>query len=209
MTYDLLVKKLDMMEKRYLSGEEIRVYCEIIGLDYYAAIGYLTRHRHVYRILKGIFYKPNIGERKLKKIEVNHLDAVAEALKMKKVKNWYLGMESAIRMNHATHEFFTTDTIINDAIFRKNPMMILGNKVRFIKVKSSLTKTGIKKNGKLRYASLEKTVLDMVYLSKYRGKTDAEIKNSIIPLLDHCSMETLRRYAKTYTVSTERFIASL
>jgi hypothetical protein len=36
MTYDFLVKKLNMMEKNYLFADEIRVYCKVIGLDYYA-----------------------------------------------------------------------------------------------------------------------------------------------------------------------------
>ncbi len=209
MAYDLLVKKLTLLKKSYLSAAEIRAYCSVLRLDYYAAIGYLTRHKHLHRILKGIFYRPTIAERKLKTIPVTHVEALAEALRMKKVTHWYLGLETALMMHHLTHEFFTTDTIINDTIFRKHTVAVLGRKVRFIKVKRSLFRKGISRVGHAPCASVEKTVLDMVYLSKYRGLPDAEIEARIRPLLAPCSRAALVALSKDYNASTARFILSL
>ena len=128
---------------------------------------------------------------------------------MKKVTHWYLGLETALMMHHLTHEFFTTDTIINDTIFRKHTVAVLGRKVRFIKVKRSLFRKGISRVGHAPCASVEKTVLDMVYLSKYRGLPDAEIEARVRPLLAPCSRAALVALSKDYNASTARFILSL
>jgi len=208
MAYGLLVKKLNMEEKRYLSSKEIRAYCAILGMRYYDAIRYLTRHKYLLTILRGTFYKPRMEERKLGIIAINHLDALAEALNKKKV-NWYFGLETALKLNSITHEFFAVDTVITDAIHRAEPVQVLGNRVHFIKVKKALFRAGIKHNGTLRYADVEKTILDTIYLSRYRGSTEAEIKNSVTPLLAHCSKEKLRVYAKYYNAPVEGFVETL
>jgi hypothetical protein len=206
MNYGLLVRKLNLVKKKYLTSNEIKEYCKIIEMPYYDAIIYLTRHKHLYTLLRGIFYKPGIEERKMKKISVNHLEALAEALKLKGITNWYLGLESALKINNATHEFFTVDVIINDKIYRKKPVYILGNKIRFIKIKSSLAKIGVEKSGILRFSDIEKTVLDSIYLSKYTGLNDEEIKNKISPLIKFCAKKKLSEYSSYYNTTTKKLL---
>ena len=121
MTYKLLTRKLYLDEKKFIESDLIRDYCEKLGMDYYPSIRYLTHHKYLIRILRGIFYRPSVEERKFNKLDVNYLYAINEALKIKNVKNRYFGLETAIKLNNMTHEYFITDYVVNDKIFsRKN-----------------------------------------------------------------------------------------
>ena len=56
MTLKLIVMKLEISKKKFITSNEIKRYCKELGLDYYATIKYLTRHKYLVRIFKGIFY---------------------------------------------------------------------------------------------------------------------------------------------------------
>ncbi len=137
------------------------------------------------------------------------MEAISEALDRKGVKNWYFGLESALKMNNLTHEFYTLDTIINDRIFRKNPITVMENKVRFIKVKSSIFGFGTVDLKNYSYSDKEKTVLDLIYLDKYNGKTDEEIRDRISAFIRFCSHPKLVEYSKKYNKTVEKFIEEL
>ncbi len=205
MSVKILIKKLNLMDEKFITSELLREYCKKLNIGYYSAIRYLITHRYVYRILRGIFYKPSFEERKLKKIDIDYMEAIAEALRIKKIKNWYFGLESALKLNNTTHEYFAIDFLINDTLFRANPITILSHKVRFIKIKKELCEFGIKKN-EVRFSDMEKTVLDIVYLSRYGNLSDIEIKNKITNLLEHCSKNKLLKYSKKYNKKVHGFM---
>ncbi len=189
MTLKLLVKKLEWGKLKFITREEIKGYCRDLGMDYYPVIRYLTHNRYLLRILKGIFYVKSIEERKLKRLDINHLEAIKEALKIKGVEHWYFGLETALKLNNFTHEYFTIDYIINDKIFRAKPIRIMDHKVRFVKISSRLLNFGIVKHP-LPHSDLEKTFLDFVYLKKKeRGNFE---------LLKKCSKKKLHRYSTRY-----------
>ena len=208
MTFKLLVRKLYMDEKNFIKSDLIREYCKKLNMDYYTAIRYLTHHKYLIRILRGIFYKPTIEERKFDALNINHLDAIDKALKIKNIKNWYFGLETAVKLNNLTHEHFATIYVVNDKIFRAKSFIILGNRIKFIKLKKELFTFGIKKE-KFPYSNVEKTTLDIIYLSKYGGLSDKEIKNKIIDLLEHCSNSKLLNYSKKYNKTVHNFVKGL
>lgn len=209
MKITLLIKKLDMDENKFIESSLIRGYCDKLGLDYNTAIVYLTSRKYVYRIFKGIFYKPSIKERKLETLETDTIAATIKALKWKKVTNWYFGLDSAIRLNNLTHEYFAVDFIVNDTLFRAKPITILGHKIRFIKLKKELCSFGIVSKDNLRFSDNEKTVLDIVYLSRYGGLGETEIKAKITDLLKHCSKAKLLKYSKKYNAKVQEFIGEI
>lgn len=208
MTVKLLIKKLNLMDEKFITSDLLREYCKKLDIEYYYAIRYLITHKHVYRILRGIFYKPSFEERKLKKIDIDYMEAIAEALRIKKIKNWYFGLESAMKLNNVTHEYFTLDFLINDTLFRANPINILGYEVRFIKIKRKLCEFGIKEK-RLRFSDPEKTILDIIYLSRYGKLSDVEIRNKIITLLKHCSKNKLLNYSKKYNKKVYAFVKGI
>ena len=187
----LIVKKLEMRENKFITRDELLSYGKS-RLEYYTLIRYLTHYGYLIRIMKGIFYVRSIEERKLKKTEISPMAAIKEALKIKGVKNWYFGLETAVKLNHLTHEYYTTDFIINDHIFRAKPISIMGRKVKFIKIKPSLTTFGIVKKG-VPYSNSEKTLLDFLYLNGYRTK-----RNIPAELVESCSKAKVNAYAKRY-----------
>lgn len=205
MSYALLIKKLYLNEKKIITSDSLKIDCKKLHLDYYSAIGYLLRMKYVHRILKGIFYLPGIEERKMKRIDINYMDTLAEALNIKKVNNWYFGLETALKLNNLTHEFFTTDFIVNDTLFRAKPIIVLGHKIKFIKLKKNLFTFGII-HTKWKVSDPEKTVLDMLYLSKNAGLSDKEALAKISDLTISCSKRKLKKYARNYNHTLELLV---
>lgn len=195
---NLLIKKLHLANNKFVTRAELEAFCREIKIGYPMAIGYLARHKHLIRILRGIFYIKSIEERKMGKTEISYLEAISEALRIKGVKHWYFGLETALKLNNLTHEYFTIDTVISDTIFRAKPIGIMGHKVAFIKLKPALFRFGIKK-GKYPHSDNEKTMLDFVYL-KQRGRIKA------IPpeLTGSCSKEKIIEYARDYGAKTKK-----
>ena len=196
MTLKLIVKKLELSDKKFITREELREYCKKLNLDYYVTIRYLTHYKYLIRILRGIFYIKSIEERKLNKININHLEAIKEALKIKGVKNWYFGLSTALKLNNLTHEYFTIDYIINDKLFRAKPFLILGYKIKFIKISHKLISFGII-NKNLPYSDAEKTMLDFVYLKEH-----GNVKLIPEEIFENCSKNKLLKYSKNYDKRT-------
>lgn len=209
MTFRLLIKKLYLHESRYIDSALLGEWCKKLMLEYNKAIIYLTANRYLVRILKGTFYKLSLEERKFKKIDISSIEAVMEALKMKKVKNWYFGLETANKLNGLTHEYYATDYIINDTIFRAKPIIILGRKIRFIKLKARLFGFGIAERDGMKVSDNEKTLLDTVYLARYDGFSDEEVKNMTSGMAKHCSKKKLLSYAKEYNEPVKSFVEEL
>src|SRR3989338_5348430 len=143
MRYGLLARKLLLREERFISGKELGAECAKLGIPYMKAIRYIYTHKYLLRIVRGFFYIPTIEERKLKTGGPNFYEAMARAMEYKKVKNWYWGLETAVKMNAVTHEVFTIDFLVSDTIFRPRPIKILGHKVKFMKFGKKLFGFGI------------------------------------------------------------------
>jgi len=209
MKYKLLVKKLDFVDGKFITSDKIKGYCSVLKMKYSDAIIYLTRHKYLHVILRGIFYNPSIEERKYKGFDATYREAMLKALEIKGIDNWYFGLETAVKFNNLTHEFFVMDIIINDRIGRAKPIEVFGNKIKMIKIRPELFSFGIKRSKGMRYSDVEKTVLDMIYLKRYEGLADETIRDYIMPYLEHCSKEKLKRYAKKYNRKIEVFVKSL
>ena len=190
MTLKLIVEKLAIDNKKFIVADEIKDYCRKLSLNYLPTIKYLLRNKYLARIFRGIFYVYSIEERKLGKSEMNSFEILKEALKIKGVKNWYFGLETGLKLNNLTHEYFAIDYIINDKIFRAKPITIIGRKVKFYKLKPKLVFFGIIKN-KYNYSDSEKTLLDLLYLKHYTKEEFEEIAEEL-------SKTKLLKYSKSY-----------
>lgn len=209
MKYGLIVRKLYLDGEKYIRASRLREYSKTIGMKYEDVIRYLIANKYLHRIMRGVFYLPSIEERKLKKIEVSVYGAISKAMEIKGVKNWYFGLESAMKLNNLTHEYFATEYVISDTIFRARAYTILGTKVKFLKLKRRLTDFGIIRKNNLSYSGPEKTMLDVAYLARYGGLKDAEIKSKVSDILPRCSKKTLLSYAKNYNNSILEFVKTL
>lgn len=205
MKYGLLVKKVHFEGKMYVTAEGIREICRRIGITYKNGINYLLKTGHLVRVLKGFFYVRTLEERRTGVLNANFFEAISKALEYNEVK-WYFGFDTALKLNNLTHEYFPTDYVVSDELFRSKPVGILGHKVRFIKLKKKLLGFGIKSKDGISYSDIEKTLLDTVYIRKYRGVEDAVIRNEIADLLERASKRKLEKYAKHYPASVRRIL---
>lgn len=194
MTLKILVEKLARSNKKFIVSRDIKEDCKKLSLDYYEAIRYLTYHKYLARIFKGIFYVYSLNERKLGKEEMNFYEILKEALKIKGIKNWYFGLETALKFNNLTHEFFTITFIVTDSLFRAKPILIMGKKVKFYKLIPKMFSFGIVKHT-YPYSDSEKTLLDLFYLSHYDKPNFEEIAETL-------SKSKLIKYARNYDKRT-------
>lgn len=210
--YRLLSEKLLMMasseNKKIITSEELKEFCKLLKISYYPMINSYLGNHYLTRILRGIFYINSLEERKRKLTDMPFYEALAEALKIKGVKNWYFGLESAIKLNNLTHEYFTLDYIISDKLKRPRPIEILGYKVKFLAIKKDLTTFGIKKEA-MPYSDTEKTILDIIYLGLYNSSNEYAIINRIIDYIDECNKKKLHEYAKHYPKSVLNFLKKM
>ncbi len=190
MTLKLIVEKLARDNRKFITSNEIKDYCRKLTLDYLPTIKYLIRNKYLARVFRGIFYIYSIEERKLGKSEMNSFEILKEALKIKGIENWYFGLETGLKLNNLTHEYFTIDYVINDKLFRAKPIIIIGRKVKFYKLSPKMFLFGIVKK-KINYSDSEKTLLDLLYLKHYTKEEFEEIAEEL-------SKTKLLKYAKNY-----------
>ena len=210
MSFELLVRKLLLDKERYLSEEKLKEHCKKLGISYVNAIKYLGKYHYIKRIMRGFFYVPTIEERKIKTGGPSLFEVIAKAMEYKKVKNWYLGLETAIKMSAITHEYFTIDYVVSDTIFRPKPIEILGRRVKFVKLTKKLFGFGIKKTaGNIPYSDLEKTILDLIHLKKHAGRPNRVIRDHLIEWADEASKNKLKKYAKHYSKSVRKALEEL
>ena len=190
MTLKLVVEKLARENKKFITSSELRDDCRRLSLDYYTTIRYLTYYKYLARIFRGIFYIYSIEERKIGTSEMTFYEILREALKIKGINNWYFGLETALKFNNLTHEYFTIDSVISDKLFRAKPMLIMGRKVKFYKLVPKMLSFGIIKN-EFNYSDPEKTLLDLFYIKHYSKPEFEEIAEKL-------SKARLLGYAKNY-----------
>ncbi|MGI0045719.1 MAG: type IV toxin-antitoxin system AbiEi family antitoxin domain-containing protein [Nitrosotalea sp.] len=196
----ILIEKLWMEKKEFVSAKELKEYCKALKMDHESVIHYFIKRKHLVRIFRGIFYVKSLEEFKLGKSKYNHLELVSKGLELKGVKNWYFGLHSALKLNNMTHEYFAVEEVISDSLFRAKPISIAGYKFRFVKISPSLLDFGIKKDSSamLRYSDPEKTVLDLIYLSRQDGIPVDRIVMDISDWSKNISKDKLKKYSKNY-----------
>lgn len=193
----ILLKKLRMDNREFVTSAELREYCKKLKIDYNSAIGHFVSRGHLIRVFKGIFYIKSLDEMKLGKSRYSHLELVSKGLELKGVKNWYFGLYTALKLNNMTHEHFTIDYVINDQMLRVNPMKIAGHKIRFLKLKPALFSFGITNKG-ARYSDPEKTILDFIYTWRYNGVSKDKIIADVGDWSTNLSKSMFISYAMNY-----------
>lgn len=206
----LLRRKLWMDRKEFVTAEELKRYCKTMKLNYEMVVRYFGMRAYLVRIFRGVFYVKSLEELKLGRNKYNHLELVAKGLELKHVKNWYFGLHTALKLNNMTHETFAVEDVVNDKLFRANPIAIAGYKFKFSRLSPSLLGFGIRKAGNgVRYSDPEKTLLDFIYLWRYNGIPEEKIVADVSGWEKGASKEKLMAYAKKYPKTVAEIAARL
>lgn len=207
MKMSVLLKKLRIENKEFVTSKELELYCKSMKLDYTTVIRYFIAQGYLTRIFRGIFYVKTLEELKLGRSKYSHLELVAKGLELKNVRKWYFGLHTALKLNNMTHEYFAVEDVINDTLFRANPMNIAGYKFKFTRISPSIVGFGIKNKDEIvRYSDPEKTVLDFIYIWKYNGVPNDRIILDISEWARLGSKEKLMSYAKKYPKTVSEII---
>jgi len=208
MKMSLLARKLRLEGREFATAGELRGSCRTMGLDYDRSVRYLLSRGHLLRIFRGIFYVRSFDEMKLGKLKYSVQELVAKGLELKGIRNWYFGLQTALKFNNLTHEHFTVEYVISDTLFRKNPVGIAGFKFRFLKLKPALLTFGIVGDN-LKYSDMEKTILDFAYVWRYNGVAAEKILADLAEYSNDASRNKLRKYSKYYPRTVQEIAEGL
>lgn len=185
-------------KKKMVSSEELRLLCREITKPYNQTVNYLQRRGYVIRVVRGWFYVKSPEEVKLKILRENTPNLIADALKKKGVKKWFFALESALKLNNMTHEYFTIGQVITDTYKTPRPIRIVYGKYTFLKWNKKMHGFGIIKKGKIRYSDPEKTVLDLCYRRLNLKMNPNSVREIFEEYKAQLNRKKVREYLKQY-----------
>ena len=204
MPMSLVLKRLHIEGKKFVTSDELKAYCRNANIKYEILVRYFGSKGYLIRIFRGIFYVKSAEEIELGRINLSHLELVARGLEIKKVKDWYFGLHTALKLNNMTHESFTIEEVISDSLFRAKPIKISNYNFRFLKLSKKLLGFGIESSDGLKFSDPEKTVLDFIYLWKQNGLPEVKIVSDIADWGKDLSRKKLKGYAENYPTSVKK-----
>jgi len=201
-----VLSQLGKEEKEFFTSEELKKHCDDMYIDYRRTMDYLVSRGHLVQIIEDIYFLKEMNGTNNNELKHSILEFVAKGLKLKKIKNWYFGLYTALNINKIDHnhqdEFLY---LINDYILEAQPIKILGKDFRFLRFKNSLFNFGIIKN-KIRYSDHEKTILDLIYLWESNHINENKIFIEVSKLMEGVSEEKILQYAQYYPDSNQKLL---
>ena len=179
MKASLVWERFIVDDRRMVTSGDIRELSEEMSRDPDQVIDYLQQNGYIVRILRGIFYVKSIEERERKVYERSLYEIVAMALEKKGVRRWYYGLETALKLNLMTHEYFMVDYVLTDSYRTTKTIRIMDSAFRFIKRGDRHFGRGIVRKGMIRFSDPERTVLDLAY-REYLNRKEAPVYLSSI-----------------------------
>lgn len=187
-----------------VTRDEVKAACKKFRASYASTVNFMISYGYLVRILRGLYYVKTIEEFKLEKaVDVHRV--ISLGLNRLGV-SWYFGIYTALRLNGLIYEFPSVTFIVNDSIFRPKEIGIAGWKTRFLKLKRGLFGFGVVDKGGVKFSDPEKTVLDLVYFSRYRGLPGERIISMIGEYGGRLEKEKLEAYLKFYPKTVEEVI---
>ncbi|MCX8150747.1 MAG: hypothetical protein N3D85_04525 [Candidatus Bathyarchaeota archaeon] len=183
---------------------EVSEACKRFGADPDATINFMISYGYFVRVLRGLYYVKTSEEFALRKA-VDVYKVLFLGLNKLKVK-WYFGLYTALGLNGLTHEFSDTIFVINDTIYRPKEIKVAGEKVKFIKLASRLVDFGVVNSEGKRYSDVDKTLLDLVYISRYRSLPEGKIVSLIDEYRERVSPIKIKEYLAAYPEAVGRVI---
>ncbi|MBD3339389.1 MAG: hypothetical protein GF353_09790 [Candidatus Lokiarchaeota archaeon] len=206
MSMKKILESLRKADKEFTTSEEIKKYSKKLRYPYNNVINYLSSQGFILKIFQGLYYVKSEEEIQSEKIKYSLLELVARAVEMKRIKDWYYGLYTALTLNgkeipEKNEDMYKKNTfyIISDRFAKRKPIKILNYEFVFIKIKYNLATFGII-DKVIRYSDLEKTILDFIYLWNYSGmhttKIRVKISNYMYKAIDK---DKIIEYSRNYS----------
>jgi predicted transcriptional regulator of viral defense system len=206
MKIPIIWKKLLLEKRRIVLSREIRDLAKKINKNERWSVDYLQRHGYIVRVFRGIYYIKSADERQMGTLDFSIYEIVAMALKEKGVKDWYFGLETALKLNNMTHEYYAVNYVITNTYKTTKIINILDTKIKFLKWNDKHFKFGIIKKGKLRYSDKEKTILDIAYRVYRKKSKHLYVYNIVGEYRNLIDNRKLMEYFEHYPIRFQRFL---
>jgi len=181
---------------KVVTKEELEMVCGRFSANTSSTVNFMISYGYLVRILRGLYYVKTLEEFGLKKA-LNVYNILSLGMEKLGIK-WYFGLYTSLKLSGLTHEYFDTVFILNESIFRPKEIKVMGEKVKFIKLRSKLFGFGIIIEGNIKFSSIEKTLLDFIYVSKYRSVRDERIISVIEDYSKTVKADKIKAYLKFY-----------
>ncbi|MBS3817327.1 MAG: hypothetical protein KGY76_07175 [Candidatus Thermoplasmatota archaeon] len=193
-------EKLRIEGKEIVTSKEVKELAEKIGKDGENTLYYLQEEDYLSRIFRGIFYVKSLEERKRSVEEYSIYELIAMGLDKKGIENWYFGLETALKFNNMTHEYFNIDYALTDSYRTTKVIEIQDQKFKFFKRKKERFSQGVIADKNIKYSDPEKTILDL----KYRSYLKEDQSDYLKQYEDKIETSKIKKYLKDYSKSFER-----
>lgn len=187
-----------------VTREEVKEACRRFRANHADTINFMISYGYFIRILRGIYYVKTLDEFKLRK-PAEAYRVISLGLNRLGI-DWYFGLYTALRLNGLTHEFSKTIFVVNDSIFRHKEIEVAGEKVRFVKLRDKLFGFGVVEKNGFRFSDPEKTVLDFIYVFRYRGVPEERIVSMIDDYSKNLKNEKIKSYLRFYPKTVEGLV---
>lgn len=208
---ETIIREFSLKGKKVLTARDLKRMCDKYGFDFRKAKVALLNKGYLITIFRGVYYLKDYNEKKTGVIKYSANELLSLGLAEKGIKNWYFGLNTALKMLNLTHEIFPVNYVLNDRFNRTRPLGILGSKFLFRKIKTPLFSFGIKETMAssrvlIRYSDAEKTLLDMAYLYRLSGKPGDAIKPLFKEYAGAISKNKLLSYSKNYPATIRNIV---
>jgi predicted transcriptional regulator of viral defense system len=184
--------------------DEIKEACKRFDANPDNTTNYMISYGYLVRILRGLYYVKTFEEFELRK-SPDIYKILFLSLNKLNVK-WYFGLYTGLRLNGLTHEFFDTIFVLNDQIYRPKEIKIAGEKVKFLKLSSRLVDFGVVNESDKRFSDVEKTLLDLIYISRYRSVPEGRIISMIGDYGKRVRNDKVLEYLRFYPKAVEKVV---
>jgi predicted transcriptional regulator of viral defense system len=184
--------------------EEIKETCKRFSTDVDNTVNFMISYGYLVRILRGLYYVKTVEEFELKK-SPDIYRVLSLGLNKLKVE-WYFGLYTSLRLGGLTHEFYDTVFVLNDKIYRPKEIKVGGEKVKFIKLSNKLVNFGVINENGMRISDIEKTLLDFIYISRYRSVPEGRTTSMIEEHWKRVKTDKIMEYLKFYPKSVGKVI---
>jgi predicted transcriptional regulator of viral defense system len=189
---------------KVVKREEIEAICKKFKADAERTINFMISYGYLVRILRGLYYVKTLEEFKLKR-SLDTLRIISLGMEKLEIE-WYFGLHTALKLNGITHEYSAVIYVLNNTIYRPKAININGEDVKFIKLKNELFGFGIIEKNGIKFSDLEKTLLDMTYISRYRSVPEERVLSMIEEYGKRIRKRKIAEYLKFYPKSVRRVV---
>lgn len=201
--------RLNLEGRETVTSGELREHARALAKDPENAITHLVRHGYLAPLFRGLYYVRSPAEVRLGHRRYNHLELMALGLAKKGIDRWYFGLESALKLNDRTHEYFAAEAVVTDSLYRIKGIEVEGRRFIILRWKPGMLDFGLVTKGLLRFSDPEKTVLDLAYRARWNGLPDSEIVALVDEHRAGLDPGRLRRYLRRYPESLREVLARL